>query len=100
MTTFTLELPEETVERLRADAEMQGVDAAELLRVLVEQRYAATPGTAQSGEPGDEEPPKTLAQALDGLIGTVHSGGKDRLPEETGHAFTDYVIRKKREGRL
>jgi hypothetical protein len=43
---------------------------------------------------------QTLANVLDGLVGTAHSGGKDWLPESTGNAFTDYVIRNKRDGRL
>ena len=43
---------------------------------------------------------KTLADALNGLIGSVHSGGKERLSENCGEKFTDYLVQKRREGRL
>jgi hypothetical protein len=44
--------------------------------------------------------PQNLAEALAGRIGTVHSGGQDRLSENCGEKFTDYLVQKRREGRL
>jgi hypothetical protein len=51
-------------------------------------------------ETKDEKGPKNLAEALAGRIGTVHSGGKERLSENCGEKFTDYLVQKRREGRL
>jgi hypothetical protein len=39
--TIVLDLPQETAERLRAEAEAKGMGEAELLRSLLEQRYSA-----------------------------------------------------------
>ena len=48
---------------------------------------------------------KTLAKAFAGRTGTVnsaeHNGGQpSRLSERTGEAFTEYLLEKKRQGRL
>jgi len=43
---------------------------------------------------------KTLADLLAPYIGTFRSGGKERLSENCGERFTDYLIQKRREGRL
>jgi hypothetical protein len=51
-----------------------------------------------TGKPGGEH--KSLADTLAGLIGSVHSGGKEALSQNCGERFTDYLIQKKREGRL
>ena len=38
-----------------------------------------------------ERGPKTLADLFAGRVGRIRSGGKDRLSEEYGGAFTDYL---------
>ena len=43
---------------------------------------------------------KSLADLLAGHIGTVHSGGKEALSQNCGERFTDYLVQKRREGRL
>jgi hypothetical protein len=49
---------------------------------------------------GGEGEPKTLAQMFAGRIGRIHSGGTERLSEDCGERFTDYLEDKRREGRL
>lgn len=56
------------------------------------------PSQSTTDKPGGER--ESLADALAGLIGTVHSGGKEALSQNCGERFTDYLVQKKREGRL
>jgi len=52
---------------------------------------------------GQTAPPaakKTLRERLEGLIGNFSSGGQERLSENCGEKFTDYLEQKRREGRL
>jgi hypothetical protein len=44
--------------------------------------------------------PKTLADLFAGRVGTVHSGGKERLSEDCGEKFTTYLESKRQAGRL
>ena len=50
-------------------------------------------------EPNNREA-KSLLDLFEGYIGGVSSGGKERLSENTGEKFTDYLVQKRREGRL
>jgi hypothetical protein len=43
---------------------------------------------------------KSLADLLADHIGSIHSGGKETLSENCGERFTDYLVQKRREGRL
>jgi hypothetical protein len=43
---------------------------------------------------------KSLAEVMAGHIGTVHSGGNEALSQNCGELFTDYLVQKRREGRL
>jgi hypothetical protein len=43
---------------------------------------------------------KSLADLLEGHIGTINSGGNEALSQNTGDRFTEYVVQKRREGRL
>ena len=106
MTTFTLELPEETAAWLRADAEAQGMNERDLLRTLVEQRYA----TASARPQGDGSEPdttglgRTLRDRLAPYIGAIDSsktngGDVSRLSEDE-RAFGEHLEQKRREGRL
>lgn len=51
-------------------------------------------------KPNPFEGAKSLADAMAGHIGTIHSGGKEALSQNCGERFTDYVVQKRREGRL
>jgi hypothetical protein len=43
---------------------------------------------------------KTLADLFHGRVGRIRSGGKERLSEGCGEAFTDYLEAKRRAGHL
>jgi hypothetical protein len=51
-------------------------------------------------QPMPKKEAKTLADLLEGHVGLVHSGGKERLSENTGEKLTEYLLQKRREGRL
>jgi antitoxin ParD1/3/4 len=79
--TIVLDLPRETAERLRAEAAAKGIDEAELLRSLLEQRYSArvTPFVPLT----DEE----FEAALDELADITDAATpKDRQP------LSDYAV--------
>lgn len=44
--------------------------------------------------------PKTLADMFAGYIGGISSAGKETFSENCGERFTDYLVQKRREGRL
>lgn len=43
---------------------------------------------------------ETLYDQLKNHIGRVHSGGKERLSENCGEKFTDYLVEKHKKGHL
>jgi hypothetical protein len=47
-----------------------------------------------------EQGPGTLAELFAGRVGRIQSGGKERLSEECGEKFTDYLEAKRRVGDL
>ncbi len=85
----TLELPDPVFDALQKAASDSGTTPADWIA-------AKLPQSPQ--EPSQRY--QSLAEALEGLIGTVRSGGKERLSENCGEKFTDYLVQKKREGRL
>jgi hypothetical protein len=79
--TIVLDLPQETVERLRAEAAAKGVDEGELLRSLLEQRYSAL--AAPFVPLTDEE----FEAVLDELADVTDAAApKDRQP------LSDYAV--------
>jgi hypothetical protein len=44
--------------------------------------------------------PKTMADVFADFLGGVRSGGKERLSEDCGKKFTDYLVEKKKAGHL
>lgn len=88
-----LELPDEIYERLQkaaADAGKSPVD-------FIADATAIVNGTA--AQPSEKS--KTLRERMSGLIGGIRSGkGHERLSENCGERFTDYLEQKRREGRL
>jgi hypothetical protein len=87
--TIELDLPPETEERLRKRAELVGQDPATYVQALVDRDLS-----------GEQPSPQSLAELLAGRVGVVHSGGGERLSEDTGGKFTDYLEQKRREGHL
>jgi hypothetical protein len=73
------------------------------------QQAAAASGTTPAGwiaahlpAPAKPAPKnaKSLADLMVGHIGTIHSGGNESYSQHCGEHFTDYVVQKRREGRL
>lgn len=61
------------------------------------------PHLPAEGEATDEEAsqPNSLADLFAGYIGGFRSGrGEERLSENSGEKFTDYLVQKHKEGRL
>ena len=87
----TLEISDELYDRLETAATASGTTPVEWLELHVPKVNGAMP---------QPEVKKTLRERLDGLIGNFSSGGQERLSENTGERFTDYLEQKRREGRL
>jgi hypothetical protein len=73
------------------------------------QQAASASGTTPVGwiaahlpqsQPESKKEAKTLLDLFEGHVGGVSSGGKDRISENTGEKFTEYLLQKRREGRL
>ena len=58
------------------------------------------PQTTPGEDSQQEQSPRTLADLFAGRVGRIRSGGKERLSEECGAAFTDYLEEKRRAGHL
>lgn len=81
-----LELPDDVYDALREVAEASGMTPAEWVT---------------SRLPTGKEPmPKSLAERFAGRVGRVSSGGRERLSEDGGRKFADYLEAKRRAGRL
>jgi hypothetical protein len=86
-----LELPDELFDRLAKAAATSGTTPVEWLDRHVPKAHVTD---------AQPEVKKTLRERLEGLIGSQSSGGQERLSENTGEKFTDYLEQKRREGRL
>lgn len=89
--TMTIELTPEQEARLRERARREGRNAEDFVVALVR----AEIGESASAPPG----------YWDGFVGVVDSskangGAKSHLAEDTGAAFTEILLEKKREGHL
>ncbi len=91
--TITIELAPEAEARLRKKAEERGQEPAGYVTALL------TRDLNQDLGPGEAEP-KNLAEMLAGRVGLFHSGGESRLSENCGEKFTDYLVEKRKAGRL
>ncbi len=79
---------EEVREEIRAlEHELTGHQ----VRIVLERAHDAVEAT---------ENPRTLADLFTGRTGGIHSGGAERISEQTGAKFTDYVVQKRHEGHL
>jgi len=79
-----LELPDELYTALQAAADTSGTTPLGWIAAHLEHA----------------EGPKTLADLFVGRVGRIQSGGMERLSEECGTKFTDYVDAKRRGGCL
>jgi hypothetical protein len=87
----SLELPDSVFDALEQAANASGTTPVGWIAAHLPPARTPTP---KSNEP------KSLADAMAGHIGTVHSGGKEALSRNCGELFTDYLVQKRREGRL
>ena len=58
--------------------------------------HLPTSQTSSNKSLDQERGPKTLADLFAGRVGRIRSGGKERLSEECGGAFTDYLEEKQK----
>jgi hypothetical protein len=86
----TIELPDAVYTALKKAAEAHGTTPAEWI--------AAQLPAAEEGP--SAPPPTTLADLFAGRVGRIRSGGKERLSENCGEKFTEYLKRKQAEGHL
>ena len=84
-----LELPDVLYAALKQAAEAQGTTPVGWIA-------AHLPCPVEGSSPA----PKTLADLFAGRLGRIRSGGKDRLSENCGERFTEYLKQKQAEGRL
>jgi hypothetical protein len=71
--------------------------AGQRVKVLV-----YTEGTDETEETIKENgnEPQNLLEFLGDYVGAAHSGGAERLSEDTGERFTDHLVEKRRQGHL
>lgn len=89
----SLDLPDPVFDALQEAASASGTTPVGWI-------VAHLPEPETKVEPGPMKEAKTLADLFEGHIGGVRSGGKERLSENTGEKFTEYLLQKRREGRL
>lgn len=90
----TLELPDDLYTALTRAAEASGTTP---LGWIAAQLPEAGEPTASVEELA---PPRSLADRFAGRVGRIHSGGKERLSEESGVRFTAHLEEKRRAGHL
>ena len=89
-----LEIPEPVFAALEAAASASGMTPVGWIA-------AHLPGTAAPAPVnGGAQPPRTAADLFAGRVGQIASGGRERLSEETGDSFAEYLEAKRRAGRL
>ncbi len=95
--TITIDLPPEEEAPLRKRAARQSKGLDDFVQQIV--RHEAELETQRERLESDVPQGQTLAEALKGLIGVLDSG-KPGLVENTGEAFTDILVEKKKAGHL
>src|SRR6266508_1598120 len=93
--SHTLELPDELYAALLEAADASGLTPIDWIAVhlLEARRKKEIEGERMSHN-------RTLADLFAGRVGRIRSGGKERLSEECGAKFTDYLEEKRRSGHL
>ena len=93
--SHTLELPDELYAALLEVAGASGLTPIDWIAVhlLEARRKKEIEGERMSHD-------RTLADLFTGRVGRIRSGGKERLSEECGAKFTDYLVEKRRSGHL
>jgi hypothetical protein len=86
----SLELPDPIFDALQDAANASGTTPVGWIAAQLPKSEQSTDGNGA----------KSLADLFAGHIGGISSGSKQALSENTGQRFTDYVVQKRREGRL
>jgi hypothetical protein len=89
----SLDLPDPVFDALQQAAAASGTSPVGWI-------VAHLPAENSGPNPEPKKEAKTLADLFEGHIGGVRSGGKERLSEDTGEKLTEYLLQKRREGRL
>lgn len=92
--TDTIELPKELIERVRHYAIAAGTTPAKWLDQVV------PPLPVPPAAEAEGEPKRTLRDRMKGLIGGFHGPRLEDLPDDPNDPFGNYLLQKKREGRL
>ena len=93
--SHTLELPDELYAALQEAADASGLTPVDWIAVHLLEPHG------KKGIKGEQMGhAKTLADLFAGRVGRIRSGGKERLSEECGAKFTDYLEEKRRSGHL
>ena len=87
-----LEIPDALYAALKEAAEARGLSPLGWIASHLPHSPQTTPGEDSE----QEGSPKTLADLFAGRVGRIQSGGKERLSEDCGAAFTDYLEEKKK----
>ena len=87
-----LEIPDALYTALKEAAEARGLSLLGWITSHLPSSLQATP----SEDSEQAQSPKTLADLFAGRVGRIQSGGKERLSEERGAAFTDHLEEKKK----
>jgi hypothetical protein len=90
----TITLPPDLEDRLAEEAQRRGT-TAELLAVDT-LRKAFVPTEAANGE---QPAAKNLTEYLGSYVGAIHGPGEP-ISRDKGRLFTDYLVEKKKQGRL
>jgi len=93
--SHTLEIPDPLYTVLEEAAEASGLTPVDWIAAHLPQAQQAD--EAKAGERGR---PRTLADLFRGRVGRVRSGGKERLSEDCGVKFAEYLEEKRRAGHL
>lgn len=87
----TIELPDPLFASLKKAAEATGTTPV---------GWIAAKLSGSDAESIPQHGTENLADLFAGRIGRVRSGGAERLSEDCGEKFADYVIEKRNAGRL
>jgi hypothetical protein len=87
-----LELPDDVYESLERTAREVGVSPVDWIELQLPK--PSTNGCAKTADKGAAK-----LERLKHIIGSIDSGGAN-LSQNTGEQFTEYLLQKKREGRL
>lgn len=90
-----LEIPDTLYTALKEAADESGLTPLDWIAT----HFGQSQETKQESSE-QEGSPQTLADLFAGRVGRIRSNGQERLSEECGPKFTDYLEEKKRTGHL